>query len=56
MKLYEDVLGPLGDDPQDPELYRREAHPVEERPTKAEAEADLEQLDWEDYIDEGGYG
>jgi hypothetical protein len=40
---YEDVSGPLGDDPDDPALYRWEAYPVEDHPTKAEADRD----EWE---------
>jgi hypothetical protein len=41
---YEDVEGPLGDDPRDASLFRREAYPVEEKPTLAEAQADEREL------------
>jgi hypothetical protein len=41
---YEDVSGPIGDDPQDRELWRREAYPVEERPTRAECDQDEREL------------
>ena len=37
---YEDVEGCLGDYPNDPQLYRREADPLEKRPTRAETDAD----------------
>ena len=56
-RRYEDVSGPLGDDPQDRELFRREAYPAEERPTKAECDADAAELrDWPraQYSDGGG--
>jgi len=40
---YEDVEGPLGDDPRDVALYRVEADPLDDRPTKAETDRD----EWE---------
>jgi hypothetical protein len=41
---YEDVDGCLGDSPNDPALYRREAHPRDDRPTRAEVAADEAEL------------
>lgn len=41
---YEDVEGPLGDSPNDPNLYRREADPIVDRPTLAEAQQDEAEL------------
>jgi hypothetical protein len=54
---YEDVSGPLGDYPNDPALYRREADPVVDRPTLAEAQQDEAELrSWPraQYSDGGG--
>lgn len=54
--MIEDVEGPLGDDPRDPELYRREAHPVAEKPSQSEVEADEREI-WrlrQRYSDGGG--
>jgi hypothetical protein len=41
---YEDVEGPGGDDPRDKSLFIREAHPIEDRPTRADLAAD--EHDW----------
>jgi hypothetical protein len=41
---YEDVSGPLGDDPRDRSLFIREADPIEDRPTLAEAQQDERDL------------
>jgi hypothetical protein len=41
---YEDVEGCLGDYPNDPALYRREAAPLVDRPTLAEAQQDEHEL------------
>lgn len=45
MRRYEDVGGCLGDEPNDPALYRREARPITEPPTRAELAAD-DRDDW----------
>lgn len=37
--------GPGGDDPRDPNLFRREAYPLDEdRPTRAETDSDEHEL------------
>jgi hypothetical protein len=41
---YEDVEGCLGDDPRDRSLFVREADPVVDRPTLAEAQQDEAEL------------
>lgn len=52
---YEDVSGPLGDSPNDPALYRNEAYPVEDRPTRQETDADARDLrDWPPTYSGGG--
>lgn len=52
---YEDVSGPLGDDPNDPALYRNEPDWLDDRPTKADADADeRELLRFARYDDRGG--
>jgi hypothetical protein len=52
---YEDVSGPLGDDPRDPELWRREAYPVVDKPTKRDTDADEADLwDWPPTYSGGG--
>jgi hypothetical protein len=40
---FEDVEGPLGDDPRSLDLFRHEPDPLDNRPTKADTDRD----EWE---------
>jgi hypothetical protein len=51
---YEDVEPPGGDDPRDASLYRWEAHPTEDRPTRQETDQDEWLLRFARYDDRGG--
>lgn len=43
-RRYEDVEGPGGDDPRDSSLYRREAYPAVEKPTRRDTDEDERDL------------
>jgi hypothetical protein len=51
---YEDVSGPLGDDPQDRELFRHEPDWLDDKPTRADTDADERELRFARYDDGRG--